>query len=62
MQDGYNVIANTNALSDSQKNLPRLNLDFDRMNENEIMDLLSSLQEGTLIEFISNGQTYFVEY
>jgi len=26
------------------------------------MDLLSALQEGTLIEFISNGQTYFVEY
>ena len=62
MQDGYNVIANTNALSDSQKNLPRLNLDFDRMDENEIMYLLGSLKEGTLIEFISNGQTYFVEY
>ena len=56
------MAGNVNALSDYQKNLPKLNLNFDVMSDNEVNEALSGLQDGTLIEFISNGQTYYVEY
>lgn len=59
---GYGVMTNTSALSDYQKNLPRISLDFDNMDNNQINEILSQIQEGTLIEFIQNGQTYFIEY
>jgi len=59
---GYGVMTNTSALSDYQKNLPRISLDFDNMDDNQINQILSQMQEGTLIEFIQNGQTYFIEY
>lgn len=59
---GYGVMTNTSALSDYQKNLPRVSLDFDNMDNNQISEILSQMQEGTLIEFIQNGQTYFIEY
>lgn len=62
INQGFNVAGNVNALSDYQKNLPKLNLNFDIMSDNEVNEALSGLQDGTLIEFISNGQTYFVEY
>jgi len=32
------------------------------MDDNQINQILSQMQEGTLIEFIQNGQTYFIEY
>ena len=37
---------------------------MDTMSNQEVVDVLTSIEEGTktMIEFISNGQTYFVEY
>jgi len=62
IKSGYNVIANENALSNYQQGLPRVNLNFDTMSNNEVSSILSSVEQGTIIQFISNGQTYFVEF
>jgi hypothetical protein len=62
IKSGYNVIANENALSNYQQGLPRVNLNFDTMSNNEVDSILSSVEQGTIIQFISNGQTYFVEF
>lgn len=61
---GYNVIGNVESLSDYQNNLPKVKLNMDTMSNQEVVDVLTSIEEGTktMIEFISNGQTYFVEY
>ena len=62
MNRGYNVAVNSSALSDYQKNLPKVSMDFDTLTNEEVAEMLSGVEEGTIIEFKSNGQTYYVEY
>lgn len=57
-----NVYTNDDALSNYQKNLPRVSIDFDNMSDKEANEILSNVTQGTIIEFKTGGQTYFVEF
>ncbi len=56
-----NVIVNENALSNYQKNLPRTTINFDTMSNEEANDILNSVTDTTILEFVSRGITYYVE-
>ena len=57
-----NVYTNEDALSNYQKNLPRVEIDFDTLSDKEANEILSNITQGTIIEFKTSGQTYFVEF
>ena len=57
-----NVYSNVDALSNYQKNLPRVEIDFDTLSDKEANEILSNVTQGTIIEFKTGGQTYFVEF
>tara|TARA_B100000900_G_scaffold384041_1_gene372526 strand:+ start:193 stop:1254 length:1062 start_codon:yes stop_codon:yes gene_type:complete len=57
-----NVYSNADALSNYQKNLPRVEIDFDALSDKEANEILSNVTQGTIIEFKTGGQTYFVEF
>lgn len=56
-----NVYTNVDALSNYQKNLPRVFVDMDALSNEEANEILNNIEEGTIIEFKKNGQNYFVE-
>ena len=57
-----NVYSSSDSLSNYQKNLPRVSVDFDALSDAEANEILSNITEGTIIEFKTGGQTYFVEF
>ena len=56
-----NVYSNFDALSNYQKNLPRVFVDMDTLSNEEANKILDNIEEGTIIEFKKNGQNFFVE-